>query len=213
MSLAVAIGVAAVFAVFGFPFTFYQCWFSWTRAGALGGFLLYLTLAGGGGGLLGWTAAYLADVPPFSNPALGGLFYGIAGAFAVRADFRTSTTTSTGLSSAGRGSHELRTAASLLGKGIEWSTGLLNAVTRRQVKSWLAALTDDQLLGFTYDLVHELQESPAIPANGRTAIGKKAVDAMGALTTAATHAEGRSQLTHFCLRQVVDQHIPKPGNL
>ena len=203
----VAIAVAAAFAVFGFPFRFYQCWFSWSRVGAPAGVLLYMTLAGGGGGLIGWLTAYLADVPGSAVPAIDGLFYGVAGALAVRADFRTG-------SHPVRPPHEIRGAASLLGKGIEWSTGLLDDVTRRRVKRWLEGRTDDQLLAVALDLVHEIRENRAVPPSTKKTIGKQAVDAMQALSDndgGQRHAEARSRLTHFCLSQIINQHMANPG--
>ncbi|GAB1689486.1 hypothetical protein KRM28CT15_12890 [Krasilnikovia sp. M28-CT-15] len=206
VSLAVAIAVAAVFAVFGFPFRFYQCWFSWSRIGAPAGVLLYMALAGGGGGGIGWLTAYLANVPPSTAPVIDGLFYGAAGALAVRADFRSGPGVS-------RGPQEIRGAASLLGKGIEWTTGLLDEVTWRRVKYWLDDRTDDQLLVVAFDIVHEIKADSAVPAPAKKVIGKEAVDAMQALHEAADdvkRAEGRSRLAHFCRSQIVSQHITRP---
>jgi hypothetical protein len=55
MSLLVAIVTASFFAIFGFPFLHYQCWFSWGRLSTALGSILYFLLAGGFGGLLvGW---------------------------------------------------------------------------------------------------------------------------------------------------------------
>jgi hypothetical protein len=56
VTLTVAILTAAGCAIFGFPFRFYQCWFSWSRWGANAGIAIYLLLAGGGGGMIGWLA-------------------------------------------------------------------------------------------------------------------------------------------------------------
>ena len=207
MSLIVAIMVAAAFAIFGFPFRFYQCWFSWSRFGAPAGVLLYMVLAGGGGGLIGWLTGCLANVPASAVPAIDGLFYGVAGALAVRADFRSG-------SGAARPPQEIRGAASLLGKGIEWSTGLLDEVTRRRVKRWLEARTDDQILAVARDLINELKENRAVPASTKKTITKQAVEAMQALDdndTGQQHAEARSRLTHFCLSQIVREHVVCPA--
>jgi hypothetical protein len=57
MSLFTAMMTASVFALFGFPFRHYQCWFSFSRSGTVTGMVVYLGLAGGVGGLLGWLAA------------------------------------------------------------------------------------------------------------------------------------------------------------
>ena len=82
MSLLTAILTATVFALFGFPFRYYQCWFSFSRLGTAAGTVMYLGLAGGVGGLLGWLAAYLSNAQPTPNAALNGLLYGIGGALA-----------------------------------------------------------------------------------------------------------------------------------
>src|SRR4051794_37631014 len=87
MSLVMAMVTAAVFAIFGFPFRYYQCWFSFSKIGTTVGSALYLVLAGGGGGVLGWGLAQLAGVQPAQNPLLDGVLYGVAGALAPRADF------------------------------------------------------------------------------------------------------------------------------
>src|SRR3712207_2157659 len=89
MSLFTAIVTASVFALFGFPFRYYQCWFSFSRLGTVTGTLVYLGLAGGVGGLLGWLAAYLTHARPTPDPALNGLLYGATGALVLRAEFRT----------------------------------------------------------------------------------------------------------------------------
>jgi hypothetical protein len=89
MSLFTAIVTATVFALFGLPYKYYQCWFSFSRVGTVTGTVMYLSLAGGVGGLLGWLGAYLAHAQPTPNLALNGLLYGAAGTLALRAEFRT----------------------------------------------------------------------------------------------------------------------------
>src|SRR4051794_3467376 len=73
MSLLAAIATATVFALFGFPFRYYQCWFSFSRVGTALGTVVYLALAGGGGGLLGWATAAVSHARPTSNELLNGL--------------------------------------------------------------------------------------------------------------------------------------------
>src|SRR3954468_20477914 len=89
MSLFTAIVTATVFALFGLPYKYYQCWFSFSWVGTVTGTVMYLSLAGGVGGLLGWLGAYLAHAQPTPNLALNGLLYGAAGTLALRAEFRT----------------------------------------------------------------------------------------------------------------------------
>jgi hypothetical protein len=205
MSLFVAILTAAGFAIFGFPFRFYQCWLSWSRVGAPAGVLTYMVLAGGGGGLIGWLAAYLARVPSSASPVIDGFFYGIAGTLTVRADFRSGH----GI----RHPPEVRAAASLLGKGIEWSTAALDEITRRRAKRWLERRHDNELLRLALDLVNEIKTDKRIPPQTKTAIGKQALAAMSALTSAqdtSQNGEGRSRLTYFCLELMVNRHMAKP---
>jgi len=87
MSLLIAIITASFFAIFGFPFLHYQCWFSWGRLSTALGSTLYFVLAGGFGGLLGWLAAQAANAQPSTEPLVNGFFYGVLGALALRADF------------------------------------------------------------------------------------------------------------------------------
>ncbi|MEV4282079.1 hypothetical protein [Actinoplanes xinjiangensis] len=62
--------------------------------------------------MLGRLAAHLTNMPPSPSLELNGLLYGIAGTVAIRADFCASP------GSAARGAHEIRAAASLVGKGM-----------------------------------------------------------------------------------------------
>src|SRR4051794_12234593 len=64
MSLFTAIVTATVFALFGLPYKYYQCWFSFSWVETVTGTVMYLSLAGGVGGLLGWLGAYLAMPNP-----------------------------------------------------------------------------------------------------------------------------------------------------
>ncbi len=206
MSLFVAIMVATGFAVFGFPFRFYRCWFSWSPLGANAGVLLYLVLAGGGGGLLGWMVAYLAQVPPSPVAAIDGFFYGVAGALAVRADFRGQRP---------RTPREVQTAASLLGKGIEWCTGMLHDLTQERTKRWLNSLDDFTLLKVSNDLIQEINARVDLAARAKTSMVKGQVEAMRKLAAGSIADDGeragtRGQLVYFCLNYMLGEHHIRP---
>ena len=124
MSLFVAIIVAGIF---GFPFRYYQCWYSWSQLGTPLGIALYLTLAGAGGGFLGWGAAQLGGARPTSNPALNGILYGVGGALALRADFRSRPRSGA--------QNELRDTASILSTSMTWAANLLDDVAYRRASS------------------------------------------------------------------------------
>lgn len=208
MSLTVAIATAAAFAVFGFPFRLYRCWYTWSRVGTNVGVAIYLVIAGGGGGLLGWLAApQLVAVSPYEW--LNGVLAGLAGSLALRADFRLHQS---------RADRSVQSAASALGKGIDWCTGLLDEATRHHAEQWLRSLDGDALLVVVATLVVDLRNKPAAevsPAVKRRML-KAAVDAMQVVRSDVADdrlIEARAQLDHFCLEYIVGQHIAKPAQL
>lgn len=207
VALTVAILTATAFAVFGFPFRFYQCWFSWSRWGSNTGVLIYLLFAGAGGGLLGWLAAQGANAAHSSRPAVDGILYGIAGALVVRADFRSPRAAAP---------RQIREAASALGMGIKWSTDLLDEVTRRKAKFWLKTLSDDELMSVAVEITQEIEVAPSsqIPANTKRATLRKITDAMELIRSSAPddhRAEARMRLIQFCVVYFVGEHAPKPS--
>jgi hypothetical protein len=207
VTLTVAILTAAGCAIFGFPFRFYQCWFSWSRWGANAGITIYLLLAGGGGGMIGWLAALGAHASPSSQPAVDGILYGFGGALAVRADFRAQRQ---------HAPRQIREAASALGKGIEWVTGLLDEVTQRKAKSWLKTLNDDQLLAVAVDIIQEIDARPSseIPAPTKKVMLRKITDAMTVVRSGAAddqRADARARLIQFGVVYFIGQHAAKPA--
>ncbi|ROP30118.1 hypothetical protein [Couchioplanes caeruleus] len=208
MSLVLAMLTAAVFAVFGFPFSSYQFWHSWSRKGFFAGFACYLVLAGAGGGFVGWLPAQLGILTPTENGLINGVIFGVAGSLAVRADF------------GGRGAAgpaESRRAASLIGKGIDWTAAMLDQVARRSIENWAKKLSDGELLEVTLDLVYGIGEaSPAaVPGRTKQTTLKAITEAMAALGSGKTEqrAEARARLTQFCLHYLCARRTPKPiGN-
>jgi hypothetical protein len=168
--------------------------------------LLYLVLAGGGGGLLGWLIAYLAKVPPSPVPAIDGFFYGTAGALAVRADFR---------SQHHRTQREVQTAASLLGKGIEWCTAMLRDLTQERAKQWLNSRDDFTLLNVSNDIIQEIKARSDIPSRAKTNMVRGEVEAMRKLAAGSTaddeRAVARAQLVYFCRNYMVGEHHIRPA--
>jgi hypothetical protein len=209
VTLLAAILVAAVFAIFGFPYRFYHCWYSWSHKGAIIGFLIYLFLAGGGGGFVGWLPAQLGHVAPSPSPWINGAIFGIGGSLVVRADFRTKYA---------KEPQEAQRAASALAKGIEWSTDLLDQVVRYKAKQWLTGLNDRELLVATRDLIYEIKAKPpgTTPRTAKAMVMTRAVEAMKIFTSgpdAEERADARARLTYFCLEYMVGEHIPKPPTL
>jgi hypothetical protein len=209
VSVLTAISVATIFAVFGFPYRFYHCWYSWSHKGAVAGFLIYLILAGGGGGLIGWLPAQLGQFAPSESEWINGLIYGVAGSLAVRADFGTKYSKEPGVA---------RPVASVLGKGIAWSTELLDHILRHQARQYLRDLPDRELLVVTRDLIYEIKARPssAVSKTAKAAVMKKAVEAMKTFSTdpkPEQRDEARGRLIHFCLEYMVREHVAKPSAL
>ena len=207
MSIVAALTVSAIFAVFGFPYRFYQCWYSWSHKGAAAGLLIYILFAGFGAGLLGWLPAHVGQVTPTGNPWVDGMIFGAAGSLAVRADFSTKATWEP---------REAHHVASILGKGIEWSTELLDHVLRREASIYLYSLQDRELLAVTRDLIYEIKAKPTamVPKIAKAAVMKKVVEAMRTFSTDPStdrRDEARGRLIHFCLEYMVRERVAKPS--
>jgi hypothetical protein len=205
MSLLTAIVTSTVFALFGFPFRYYQCWFSFSRVGTVTGTAMYLALAGGVGGLLGWFAAYLAHAEPTPNAALNGLLYGVTGALALRAEFRTRP------KGGGPVDDQLKDARSALTKGINWTAELLDDTTYRRAEAWLLGLPDDQLNSEAWRVqAHIAQQPPqAVSDKVKTDMFAKLVPAMEKLNIPAEKKAGRAYLVTFCAAYYRNEHLPR----
>lgn len=154
MSLLVAILTASLFAVTGFPFKFYQYWFSWSPRGTVTGLMCYFLLAGGGGGFIGWIIAHLSKAAPTGNVFLNGFFYGIAGALAVRADFRSRPKN--------MDPDDIQDAKSLLTTSINWVTDLLDDCSHRRAEQWLRSLDSGEIILQAHRISAYIANLPAI---------------------------------------------------
>jgi hypothetical protein len=204
LTVLTAIIAATVFAIFGFPFRHYQCWFSFSTLGTALGSALYLVLAGGGGGLLGLGAAQLAGVKHTGSPALDGLLYGISGALVLRADFGAGPKPDTA-------PDQLAPARSILTAGINWTADLLDAITARHAEAWLTALPDDRLareaLRVQYDIRH--QPDNIVSDKAKKEMSRMLVPTMEQLNEDAHRDASRADLISFCTRYYTERHFPK----
>lgn len=200
MSLGTAIVIATVFAIFSLPFRHYLCWYSWSRPGAIVGVTLYLILAGGGGGVLGWGAARLGHASPTSSAAVNGLFYGAAGAVALRADFRV-----------GRQSTQLKEAVTLLGVSLQWTKSFLDEVTLRRAQHWFMSLTTDQLRQQSWQIQGHIA-TRQLGDRAKKELFARFVPAAELMAEAdlPKQAEGRALLATFCAGYCVGEHVAKP---
>ena len=204
LSLFVAIIVAGVFSVFGFPFRYYQCWYSWSQLGTPLGIALYLTLAGAGGGFLGWGAAQLGGARPTPNPALNGILYGVGGALALRADFRSRPRRS-------GAPNELRDTASILSTSMTWAANLLDDVAYRRALEWFGALSDPDLMKEARRICAHITTQPAriVPDKTKKWLLGEFVPAMESLTEPMNRDDGRTRLFTFCAKYCIEEHMPK----
>ena len=205
MSLLTAIATATVFALFGFPFRYYQCWFSFSRVGTAIGTVLYLALAGGGGGLLGWAAATVVQAQPTPSAPLNGLLYGIAGALALRADFRARP----------KGSlptpDQFKDARSALTTSINWTADQLDDITYRKAETWLSSLPDDQLSSEAWRVQAHIADQPAraVSDKAKNEMFGKLVPAMEKLANPTEKRAGRAHLITFCASYYRKEHLPR----
>lgn len=209
MSLLVAIVTASFFAIFGFPFLHYQCWFSWGRLSTALGSVLYFILAGGLGGLLGWLAAQTAHAQPSTEPLVNGFFYGVLGALALRADFGLARTKqATGMSFP-----QLLDAQSILGIGLRWTNELLDARSARRAERWLYTLDDDTLLENALRINAHITDRTDIADKAKKTLQSRLVPAMAMVRDADPdkRLEGRTLVAQFCVNYAVSEHLPKPA--
>jgi|SRR6478609_5609208 hypothetical protein len=208
MSLLIAIVTASFFAIFGFPFLHYQCWFSWGRLSTALGSTLYFVLAGGFGGLLGWLAAQAANAQPSTEPLVNGFFYGVLGALALRADFGLARTKQAGTIS----SPQLFDAQSILGIGLRWTKELLDARSGRRAERWLYTLDDDALLENALRLNAHITARADIDDKAKKAMQTRLVPAMAMVRDIDPdkRLEGRTLVAQFCVNYAISEHLPKP---
>jgi hypothetical protein len=203
MSLFTAIATATVFALFGFPFRYYQCWYSFSRVGTTVGTVLYLALAGGGGGLLGWAAAAVSHARPTPSDPLNGLLYGVAGALALRADFRARP----------KGSlpapDQFKDARSALTASINWTADQLDDITYRKAETWLSSLPDDELSSEAWRVQAHVAAQPDVSDKAKNEMSKKLVPAMEKLANPLEKRAGRAHLITFCASYYRKEHLPR----
>jgi hypothetical protein len=205
ISLLTAIVTATLFAIPGFPFRHYQCWFSFNKPGTTLGTIIYLIFAGGGGGLLGWGAAELSHAQPTTNPLASGALLGIGGALVLRADF-----------TAGPKSdivrHHLGDARSALTATIKWTATLLDDVSSRRINAWLSAMPDDELCDEALRIKAHIDDQPPeiVPDRAKKAMYARLVPAMEQLDDPDHRSAGRAHLITFCSRYYIERHLPKP---
>jgi hypothetical protein len=205
MSLLTAIVIATLFAIPGFPFRHYQCWFSFNKPGTALGLAFYLIVAGGGGGLLGWMVAQFGAPQTTVNPLVEGVVVGIGGALALRADFTAGPRSDIV-------SHRLGDARSALTTTIKWIATLLDNVSSRRIDAWLSAMPDDRLCDEALRIKAHIDDQPSeiVPDRAKKAMYARLVPAMEQLDEPAHRSSGRAHLITFCSRYYIERHLPKP---
>lgn len=205
MSLFTAIVTATVFALFGLPYKYYQCWFSFSWVGTVTGTVMYLSLSGAVGGLLGWLGGYLIQAQPTPNLALNGLLYGAAGTLALRAEFRTRSKETAPIAD------QMRDARSALAKSVNWTTELLDETTYRKAEAWLLSLPDDRLNCEAWRIQAHIANQPArlVTDKAKTEMFEKLVPAMEKLNDPAEKRAGRAHLVTFCAAYYRNEHLPR----
>lgn len=204
MSLLTAILTAAVTAIFGVPFRYYQCWLSWNWLGANLGLGLYFALAGGGGGFLAWLAAEAASVHPTPYPAADGVFYGLIAGAALRVDISARP---------GKSAQDhYREAASILTKCLTWTSSALDDITARRIEHWLSRRSPAELVDQALRVKAHISQQPTVTKSAKNTAFAHLVPAMEMLAQPEDHrdhAEGRHQLVMFCTTYYVKEHLPK----
>lgn len=206
LPLLTAVPTAIVFAVFGFPFRYYRCWFSWNAWGTLFGITLYFLVAGGGG-LLGWIFATLSGAHPTSSQLLNGLLYGFAGSLALRAEFGTRPQNAP--------EDQVYDPKSLLTKSVDWTVESLDDMIHRCAERWLRSLDDDPLILTAYQVHADVASKPPgkLSDKAKAQTQARLVELMEKLAKRPKKLERSEALAHlvdFCARYYKSEHLAKP---
>lgn len=211
MSLLAAAITAALFATFGFPFRYYQCWSSWGgwRAWVLA--LGYFVIVGLGSGFLGWLFAQLTHAQPTDILVVNGVLYGAAGALAVRADFQSHHRSASPFPATAGGYH--RATSSVLALSVKWLESALDDVAEQRIKSWHQELDDEALINQAYDIYMQTKQRKDTPALARKTALKLLVEAIELLRSSIeqTRLEGRWELITYGTKYTINEHEPRPG--
>lgn len=210
-TLPIAIAAAAVIAVFSFPFRLYQCWYSWNRLGTNLGLLLYLAIAGIGGGFIGWLTATLTSTRPTSFELVNGVLFGIGGALILRADFRPLVSLSNGPRQASPSKFvPLREATSALSASLNWVAALQDDLLARRAQRSLDASPDDALARQAYSIAAHIGNRKDCTQAAKNKMGEKLTTAMVSLRKQSDdREEARAQIIAFCTSYITEQHLPK----
>ncbi|MDD7939296.1 hypothetical protein PHK61_12805 [Actinomycetospora lutea] len=195
---------SSVFAFFGFPFRYYACWWSFSRLGSTTLVLVYFFVAGAGGGFLGWLLGRAANLHPTSSLAADGIFYGLAGAIALRADFgprkRRSPTDRT--------DPVLQDVRSILGFAVTWVEKALDDLTEMKAGNWLNRMTDENLSEQANAIQSRIKGRSDVPAKAKKQMRERLVSSLESLGS-ANGAEARGDIVWFCAEYYSTSHIPR----
>ncbi|SDM86937.1 hypothetical protein SAMN05660642_03498 [Geodermatophilus siccatus] len=200
MSLAVAMIVAAGFAMIGFPFNHLQAWISWGRWKTLGLLLVYLSTVAVGGGVIGWAIGSLARTQINPNDAVKGLCYGLIGSVLLRADFRSRR----------KPPAELRDAVSMLTSVIEWIRQALESVMDRAIGNWAGEQSPESLEYHSFNALKGMQ-GKLEPRQRRTQLElhTPAIENIYS-SDDKKRKDARANLMAFLRTYYVEQHLPRP---
>ena len=200
MSLAVAMIVAAVFAMIGFPFNHLQAWISWGRWKTLGLLLVYVLTVAVGGGVIGWAIGSLARTQINPNEAVKGLFYGLIGSVLLRADFRSRR----------KPPAEMRDAVSVLTSVIEWIRQALESIMERAIGDWVGEQSPESLEYHSFNALKGMQGT--LDPRQRRAQLELHTPAIEKIYSSndRDQKDARANLMAFLRTYYVEQHLPRP---
>lgn len=217
MSLTVAILTAAVLSILGFKTTSWQYWLTWARGSTLLGTAVYLVVAGGAGGLIGWWVAQLANADPPGGLLANGFFYGVAGALALRADFSLGKPAPGGtqdISVVDNSSNpQVKGALAALGAAMGWAHDFFNMRASRAVENWYRRLDQPSVLEMASRISTKIQELPiddAAKVVQLKSFAPAAAKMRGADATAA--AEASHTMIQFCVNYTCLEQLAKPAD-
>jgi hypothetical protein len=212
----IAVAVAGVQALAGFPYSRYMWWNIWlSRRAYVFFFAIYLIFAGVGGALVGRVIAFLSKVNTTGNWALDGVLYGAVGTIAIRASFGSSVrSTPNPKKVVAYTSHSfaMNQTISLLGGWIRWIEDALDKRAEAGIADWVyAAATkgDAHLLQISSKVWAHIRKRDDMNAQQRKGPLEIIKEARDGLNVPETRGDAVNQLVVYCADYMTSQQMDK----
>lgn len=197
-------------AFIGFPFSSYQCWWSWAPVKTSVGTALYLSVVGLGAGVIGIAITTLSKAALTSSGLVNAVLSGIAGALLLRADIRPRTRAEGPRAVA---AIDIKQAASIVGTVVTYTSSSLDALTKREAERWFSSVSDVQLARQARRLVSDLGTRNDCTKAFKDKTSQRVVEEIEALGKEADRDAGKAHLVSFCTDYIASRHMVKIAHI